>query len=199
MDTDLEKLRRFCLIAALTLLTYVVAGLNLQATGDIKPFGIPFNVKRSDLLPVGIAIACFLGMIRFIYYAFFLSRSPYRRRRDLMEKIQSSILYKDDSLARRLYFGRSISTTSAIENQEALTAFLAAFPRFLGARVRLEDRPRKDASTTLPFVVVPFRVRAAAIFEDLDYSAPVWVSVFALYLFVRPYLKMSFPRVGKYL
>ena len=82
MDTDLEKLRRFCIAVALVLITYELADISISSNAEVKIFDVPFTVKRSDLLPIGIVMASLFGMIRFIYYGHMIGPSPYRKRRD---------------------------------------------------------------------------------------------------------------------
>jgi hypothetical protein len=60
VDTDLENLRRFCITVALVLITYLLADISITADAEVKIFDVPFTVKRSDLLPIGLVTACFL-------------------------------------------------------------------------------------------------------------------------------------------
>lgn len=68
-------------------------------------------------------------------------------------------------------------------------AFDNAFPKFAGARAYAQvvtERFSDDEGHPLCDVeiVVPLCCRIAAIFEDLDYTAPVWLNTLALLLFV---------------
>lgn len=50
---DIEKLRRFSLSAALVLIFYSAAGVSLDAGAKASIFGIPFVIKKPNLLLVG--------------------------------------------------------------------------------------------------------------------------------------------------
>lgn len=41
---ELVRLRRFSLVIGLVLLTYTSAQLQLDATGEVHPFGLPFKI-----------------------------------------------------------------------------------------------------------------------------------------------------------
>jgi hypothetical protein len=210
MDTDLEKIRRFSLTAALVLITYVVAGIRVEPNARVSPLGIPFVVGRSDLLPIGIALACFFSMLRFVYYGHMLGTSSYRRRRDLIDGL---LVHSDERVTREgrpilgpfpegktiwMFWGaRKFSLPvwdwdrGAVEKRAA--AFDNAFPKFLWGHASATivgeqsfDDQGEEYMTYNMDVVIPIRCRAAALLEDLDYSAPVWMNLFALWLYIRP-------------
>ncbi|WP_419657518.1 hypothetical protein [Desulfosarcina variabilis] len=70
-------------------------------------------------------------------------------------------------------------------------AFDNAFPKFAGARAiarTVSEQSSDEDGITRNFhcieVIIPRRCRIAAIFEDLDYTAPVWLNAAALILFI---------------
>ena len=210
MDGDLEKTRRFALTAALVLITYVIAGISVERNARISPLGIPFVVKRSDLLPTGIALACFFSMLRFAYYGHMLGTNPYRRRRNLIDGL---LVHADERVTREgkpilgpfpegktiwMFWGaRKFNLPvwdwdrQSVEKRAA--AFNDAFPKFLWGRASATivgsqsyDDQGDEYMTYNIDVVIPIRCRAAALFEDLDFSAPVLLNLLALCLFLRP-------------
>ena len=199
MDTDLEKIRRFALAAALILISYVVAGIRVDPNAHISPLGIPFVVKRSGLLPIGIALACLFSMVRFVYYGHMLGTSPYRKRRNLIDGLlvnaEDGPFPKGETIwmfwgPRK--FGLPVSEWDRAAVEKRAAAFDNAFPKFLWGRASATVLSRRgyndqdEEYTTYNIdVVIPIRCRAAALFEDLDYSAPVWVSLLALVLYFR--------------
>jgi hypothetical protein len=172
--------------------------------------GMPFVVKRSDLLPTGIALACFFSMLRFAYYGHMLGTSPYRKRRNLIDGL---LVHADERVMRDgrpiigpfpegrtiwMFWGARKSSLPVWEwNRESVeeraAAFSNAFPKFLWGRASATiigdesyNEQGEEYVTYNVDVVIPIRCRAAALFEDLDYSAPVWLKLLALLLFLRP-------------
>jgi len=224
MDIDLEKLRRFCLTSALVLTTYLWADITLATNQAVTILGVPMTVKRSDLLPAGLAMACLLGALRFIYYGFLRTDSPYRIRRDRMNRLIAFSgstpgkivrdLYGDQremsadyelsqgdtvlleelpqyTLAGKhlwMYFGQSEIRLRRLftDPLRDVSELVDAFPKYRNARASIDNSavPGREALLT-----IPFRCRTSALFEDLDYSAPVWLNAFALLLYEWPSLK----------
>ena len=56
MHTDLEKLRRFCLTAALVLTTYLLADISITANAEVKILDVPFTIKRLRVVHSGFAL-----------------------------------------------------------------------------------------------------------------------------------------------
>jgi hypothetical protein len=77
---DMAKLRRFGLLVALILITYSVAGLDIEAPAKVKVFGLPLIIRRPDLLPVGLLLASMYCIIRYIYYGYLVRKSPTQAR-----------------------------------------------------------------------------------------------------------------------
>jgi hypothetical protein len=205
-DTNLGKLRTFALTAGLLLVTYVAAGISVEPNVHISAFGVPFRVNRPNLLPAGLALASLCGAVRFYYYGLMLVASPRRKRRDLIngltvhsdeydrpgEPIKAVIFASGSKIP--MYWGpRKFSAPASHYDRDLMEkharAFDNAFPKFAGARAYAqavterfpddEGQPIYDVE-----IVVPRRCRIAAIFEDLDYTAPVWLNTLALLLFV---------------
>lgn len=207
-DADLGRLRRFALTAALVLLTYELAGINIEPNARISVFGVPFRVSRPDLLPVGLALASLCTAARFYYYGLMLATSPHRRRRDLIDDLtvhSDEFIQPDGSVKIGIFpHGREIPMywgprkfskgpwhwdKALVEKHAA--AFDNAFPKFARARAHAkvvtemftgpdgEEHPSHSVE-----VEVPVRCRVAALYEDLDYTAPVWLNTVALLLYV---------------
>src|SRR5687768_10077766 len=87
-QAELWRLRRFSLGTGLVLLTWSLAGIALSPEPRITPFGLPLVVARPALIPVGLALAAAYGALRYFYYALSLGPSPFRVRRDLLDKLR---------------------------------------------------------------------------------------------------------------
>jgi hypothetical protein len=153
---DVTKLRRFALTVGLLLFTYSLAGVRLETSAKITPFGFPFLISRPDLLGIGLVLASVYSAARYWYYALMAGISPARARRRL--------------LVNNLANGRG----GAMEPAEFVKQAHADVDRYLpGAEVDI-----------LPFEInvrkLPKRTRLFVRLEDLDYSAPVWVNAAAL-------------------
>jgi len=179
--SQVQELRSFCITLALVLITFVLADIAIGQKAEIKLYGLPLEIKRTDLLPVGIAIACFVSMLRFIYYGILLGTTPYRNRSELLRRIDSSLgrvysarpydlpYYNYDSLREKL--------NNNIQNA------IKAFPRFLGSRAGIQQRTTLGQPGSVAIFVIPIRVKVAILFEDIDYLAPIWFSLLALVMF----------------
>src|SRR3989442_15402457 len=87
MTPDIERLRRFGLIIALILISYAAAGIELERGAKVSVLGLPFVIRRPELLSLGLMLASAYALVRFYYYGFMLSHSPQRRRKDLLHKL----------------------------------------------------------------------------------------------------------------
>jgi len=191
---DLDRIRRFSLSTALVLLTLSIAGVALEPDARISPMGFPLRLTRPNLLPIGIAVAVFYGMVRFYYYGIMLGTSPYRKRRDILDS-----LYAEGAGSGKrvpLYFGPTKFRTTPWhwdrERVESRAAEIpSSFPKFAGARVSatvvsdtFTDENGEPCSSYAVELQIPVRCRIAALVQDLDYAAPVWFTFLALLLFV---------------
>ncbi len=188
--------------------SYLLAGINVAAHAQIKTFGVPFQIGRPDLLPAGLAITSLLSALRFYYYGLMLATGPYRRRRDLLDALIVDIeeyVQPDGSVSRQAYAGRQtvfmywgprrFITSPWLPDREDVErwvfGFQNAFPKFARARTsaRVVNEPFTDdeGDQHVSFaakIVIPRRCRVAALFEDLDYTSPVWLNLLGLCFYV---------------
>lgn len=177
---DLQRLRRFALASALALLTYTLAAITLDPEATVSPLGVRFRIGRPELLPVGLALATLYGMIRFYYYGMMLGTSPYRKRRDVLDSLAESTA--DKKKASMYCVSTTLDTVGYLEADkvDAQTGeILGLFPKFARGRVRV-DRTGTSNHQLKATITIPRRCHIAALFEDLDYTAPVWFSLLAL-------------------
>jgi hypothetical protein len=198
-EPDLQKLRRFALAVALIVLTYSVAGIRLEPDCEISVIGMTFKVSRPELLPIGLVIASVFTTLRFYYYGFMLKKSPYRSRRDALDR-----LYVTPSEVNKkkipIYFGKSTEfETELYGTLKKVTAdiecFQNLFPKFAQAKVSvkgLPERSNSEESTSYIWtlkMVIPIRCKLAAMFQDIDFSSPVWLNLVALGFLVDQYYR----------
>lgn len=226
---DYEKLRRFALLVGLILMSYGLTGIALKSATDISLFGIPLTISRPQLIPAVLFVASLYGVIRFCYYGLFTTKSPYAKRRDLMNRLVHHVELDDGFSYLKLrsfgmYFGPTefelgaerpwmykrnrkagesesahetpcawettldtqgnpIMPVEGIEFQNALEYH---FPVFAGARVTTRWNYESTSKPMLVrmSVIIPKRCRLATFLEDLDYLAPIWVSLLSYAIYV---------------
>jgi hypothetical protein len=190
MTEDPSRLRRFGIVTGLALLTYAAAGISIESNTTISAFGISFQIRRPDLLPIALVLTSLYATLRFYYYAMMLGASPYRKRRDILDALYA----KDGPAGRRtpMYFGPSKFETSPwsqdhAEVEQRAEMLRSAFPRFAGARVTArpidQESTDDDGETYLVWAVechIPLRCRIASLVEDFDYALPLWLNLGAL-------------------
>lgn len=192
-DVDLTKLRRFSLAIGLLLLTWTVAGLELDTAESIKALGLPLKVSRADLLPIALVLGSLYGLIRFYYYSFMLGTSPYRTRRNLLASVEN---LNQERIRHLLPFFRpSVFERKALSSDSANQMkkdFENAFPKFAFTHVLTEIETRRPDKSVDPYYIfrvnIPARCQLAALFQDIDYSLPIWVNLVALYLWTSKFL-----------
>lgn len=201
-EPDIEKLRRFALAVALILLTYSVAGVSLKPGSGISVMGLIFEVSRPGLLPIGLVIASICAMIRFYYYGFMLKKSPYCLRHDAIDNLGDPRYMRRKNAKGKIvnrvpvYLGPSKFETSIWEQskekaEEYCSRFPEVFPKFAGARSSAKIRPEQSFNEEgepagIRYTVdveIPIRCRIAAVFEDIDYSSPIWLNLISLAIF----------------
>ncbi len=203
--TNLERLRRFALTIALVLLTFSLAGVELEADARVTPFGLPFRISRPDLLPVGLMVAAFYAMGRFYYYGMMLGPSPYASRRELLIRTRRDYRKKAKAKpgrgrrARWTYWGppnlvTSPWTSDPNEAERLAERLRESFPKFARRRVRAEVRGEQSVTpegdefiSYAVFIDLPLRCRLASFIQDVDYSAPVWLNAVALIFAARAF------------
>jgi hypothetical protein len=187
---ELWRLRRFSLGVGLVLLTWSLAGVTIGAEPRIAPLGLPLQIARPDLVPVGLALAAVYGTARYFYYALSFGPSPYRVRRELLDQLRYETPGRLGAYPiPATYLGAtefsSTPSWSEREKVEQLAADLrAAFPKFARARVQAEietstsfDEDGDQHPSYSVKVSIPLRCRIAAVLEDIDYTAPVWFPI----------------------
>lgn len=191
-DPEISRLRRFCLGLALVVLTWGLAGVSLDPDAHIQPFGLPFRISRPDLLPLGLALGALYAMARYYYYALMLGPSPYRRRRDLL----NHLVPEGGKRPVPTYWGHTSFHSTPWHHDHDRVEHIAkdlanAFPKFARARVLAEvagaqsvDDEGEVYTTYAVAVTIPVRCRLAALFEDIDYTSPVWFTIGALAVLV---------------
>jgi hypothetical protein len=192
MTPDLERLRRFALGAALVLISYSAAGIELNPGAQVTLFGLPFLIHRPELLPLGLALASVYGLARFYYYGLMLSHSPQRRRKDLLHRLHAE--GGRGTYAGSVIFGPAHYCTTPLIHDKAvaeasLHELIAVFPKVWKIRahgmvepVHITDEDGEERTLWEANVTIPFSCRLAALVQDLDYTAPVWLNMGALTL-----------------
>src|SRR5262245_22392127 len=104
MTPDLDRLRRFAIGAAVVLILYSLAGVELEQNAKATVFGIPFVIRRRDLLPAGLMLVCVYALVRFYYYGMMLAHSPQRRRKDLLYRSYSWEKHGDKPYTGSVFF-----------------------------------------------------------------------------------------------
>jgi hypothetical protein len=203
-DAELNRLRRFSLAVGLILITYLLAGINVEPNSGISAFGVPFRIARPDLLPVGLAIASFCAAVRFHYYGLMLATSPHRKRRDLLDGLTEhheehhrpgkpvKLGPFTSGSALPMYWGpRKFGVSPWHYDRQLMerraASFENAFPKFWGGRATVEvvqdtfhDEDGDEHPSYNLDIIIPRRCRAAALFEDTEYTARIWLNVIAL-------------------
>jgi hypothetical protein len=193
-EPDIGKLRRFSLAIALVILTYSIAGISLEPNSPISLIGLTFRVSRPDLLPIGLIIASVYSTISFYYYGFMLKKSPFRIRRDIIDGLNSWEPNFTPGKNVPVYFGPREFETSPWQGHKEVESYVAnfpeAFPKFARARASAQviseqfcEEDGKISTAYAAKVVIPIRCRIAAIFQDIDFSSPIWLNIIALAIF----------------
>jgi len=82
-NADIIKLRRFCLTFGLILITFSLAGVEMESPARISPLGIPLTIKRPDLLGIGLVLGAAYSLFRYWYYGILVGLSPRKARKRL--------------------------------------------------------------------------------------------------------------------
>jgi len=176
----------------------MVAGVTPAPDARFSVLGMSFQFRRPDLLPVGLAVAVLYGLARYHYYAIMLASSPYRTRRDELDRL---IAVHEDvgpfppGKEIPMYFGATTFEVPFYGNDSEKMKQWAAqvqkvFPKFGRRRVQTEIISHaiieNDGEEHLSYsarIVIPIRCRLAAFFEDADYTIPVWANAIVLALY----------------
>ena len=102
-DFDFLKIRRFGLTIALILVIYSIAGVRIDTPAKIQPLGIPLIIERPNLIGLGLVIASFYSIFRFIYYGMLIfsgNYNPIRAKKRLSQgELRSSLAFWLSSLS----------------------------------------------------------------------------------------------------
>ncbi|MCK9392168.1 MAG: hypothetical protein M0Q01_11460 [Syntrophales bacterium] len=194
MIPDLEKIRRFALGTGLILIAYVAAGVDLEAGAKVSMLGIPFIIQRPELLPAGLILASVYGLFRFYYYGFMLGTSPHRHRKNVLHKLHAEVPGSQGTYKGSIFLGPEVysTTPSTSERPDAETqvhGIINTFPK-IGSVIptgkvkgyHITDEDGDDHISYEAQVTIPSACRIAALLQDLDYAAPIWLNAAALVL-----------------
>lgn len=184
--TEVWRLRRFALTVGLLLLVWSLAGITVAENPQIAPFGLPLTIAQPQLLPLGLAIAGAYGVLRYFYYAFSFGPSPFRPRRDLLDRMRvRNPTGTGADVVPHTYWGPtdmwgSLSTSDQPPAEDLARDLRGAYPKFSGrkvwAEVATEPGIDQDGDEHVSYAVVarvPTRCRLAAVVQDVDYAAPI--------------------------
>src|ERR1700674_147913 len=146
MTADLDRLRRFALGAGLVLIAYASAGVELEAGAKVSLLGVPFFIRRPELLRLGLVLASAYGLVRFYYYGFMLEHSPQRRRKDLLHKLHGRGghgIYKGSVFFGPATYSTTPSTPDLLAVETQLREIVDAFPKVWRARVSGKIEPQQ--------------------------------------------------------
>ena len=197
MTPNLERLRTFALGTAVVLILYSLAGVELDQGAKASVFGLPFVIRTPELLPAGLMLVCVYALVRFYYYGMMLADSPQRHRKDLLHKTYIPEDYR--AYAGSVIFGpvRYVTTPAHYDRAEVerqLQELIRAFPKVWRNRptgsIAPEMTTDPDGESYNVFeakVTIPALCRLAALIQDIDYTAPIWLNVIALALAAASY------------
>lgn len=192
MTPDLERLRHFALLVALILISYTAAGIELERDAKISVLSVPFIIRSPELLTLGLVLARAYAFVRFYYYGIMLNRSPHRHRKDLLHALHAKGGH--GTYFGSVYFGpANYSTTSLLADRNDVEAQLKetieSFPKVWNIRPRgrvtghqFLDQDGEVRTSYEAEITIPVRCKLAALFQDVDYAAPIWLNLFALAL-----------------
>lgn len=185
MLADIERLRKFALVAALALLGYIASGVTLEAGAKVLILGIPFVISKPEMLPLILILASFYGLARYFYYGVMLNKTPYRRRNDLLKELTS--FKKDRPLAGQHEYTTSPMTPNRVEVEALANSVIDVYPKVTSAiPLATIERTLESDDGGEPYLVfvatikIPFVCRIAATIEDIDYMTPVLLNIVAL-------------------
>lgn len=173
MIPDIAKLRRFALSIGIILFFYSIAGVELDTTARIIPLGIPLLIKKSNLLGTLLVFASLYGAARYYYYSTVVSVSPASARKYLRNG------------QFPLGTGKDLRGDVDLRREQAAVIFARYFPRMGIATSKITVMQTTDLENTRFSGVeippsLPWNTRALILWENLDYTAPVWINILAI-------------------
>lgn len=187
---ELARIRRFALVAAVLLLLYSAAGVEVLAGGDLVPLGVPVRVSNPSIIVWGLVTLSLVGLVRFLYYGLMLGRSPYRVRREILHALHAE--EGKGPYRGSVFFGPGRFSTTPLAHdrgmvEQEVSHVLDAFPGFGARRPQAKIKPLQLAGEDgEPYtaweaeIELPRVSRLAAALQDVDYTAPVWANLLAL-------------------
>lgn len=178
-STELPKIRRAALGLSLVAAVLLSAGVAIDREAAIPLFGLRVTLARADLIPLAVVVGAIYCGARYWYYGHMLLKSPYRTRRDLLDRLRGpkgveALSYAGPAALKSRWSFEN--WTDAADNARKIQR---AWPRFLRASTTATveedgaDEMGGMESNYRVVATVPARCRFAALFEDLDYATPV--------------------------
>ncbi len=170
-NPEIIRLRRFSLAFGLLLVTFSVAGVEIDSPARIAPLGIPLVLKRPDLLGIGLTLGSVYGLLRYWYYGILVGLSP-RRARNRLENgtLVDGAVTMDGSSSFSIMPGF---------REEAKRQVDRYFPTIPGRAMPQIEVGGDDSGFHIK-LTVPFYSRLLALLYDIDYYAPIWVNLIAI-------------------
>jgi hypothetical protein len=167
IDDDLPKIRRFSLTVGGALLLYAVAGVQVKSSIEVAVLGLRFDIARPDTLSVALAVVALWSMARYYHYAMILTISPMRARRALRRGELPSGDERD-------------LPDQAVKNgaAEAIARYFPPVRR--GQHVAYDLTKDSSGAPRIVLKRRPFLVSAAALWQSIDYAAPIWLTSLAV-------------------
>ena len=182
MDKNyIQKLRRFALTIGLILLTYSIAGVELNTQKEISPLGLPLKINNPNLLGIALVLASLYSSLKYSYYAVLIGPAPHTTRKRLRKAILPDGTGFEDKLSDANYFlNFKLKFHAAIYN---------LFPRIGNYEAELVNFSTSPAKGPVVEIKVPKVVGLFCIFENIDYYSPIWVNAMALSIFAVKNIK----------
>ena len=165
---DLTKLRRFSFLIAIILITYSIAGLELDAPAKIQPLGIPLIIQRPHFLPVGLLLASLYSVIRYIYFGYFVQISCTRARQ---------LLRKGSPVHAPILSIKLEEFTEQVANEVE-----RYFPSI--GQLKAKYTTSQTGSQCSVEIQVPKLVWMLSLLEDIDYALPVIANIIAMVIWI---------------
>ncbi len=177
-NPEITRLRRFSLAFGLLLVTFSVAGVEIDSPATISPLGIPLVLKRPGLLGIGLVLGSVYSLLRYWYYGILVGLSPRRARK----RLENGTL-TDGSIT----INGSIGINSIQHfHEEARRQVDRYFPTIPGWAEPQTDVTGDSGGFHIRITTVPFYIRILALLHDVDYYAPIWVNLIAISVYFMP-------------
>lgn len=193
MTPDVTSLRKFSLVVALILISFSVAGIQLDPSGKASVLGLPFLIQSPKLLAIGLVLASCYGLLHFFYYGVMLSSTPHKSRMEFLHNLHAHGL--PGTYSGSVYFGPSrYSTTPSIRDrravEEELEEIIGVFPSIGMFRpagsIEGYEGVDDDGEYYRAFhaeIEIPLPCRLAALIQDVDYILPIPLNIAALVVY----------------